>query len=159
VIGGLGYPITSPVGRITADLRARGINALEAGPGNWPDVSFCDVIIGHSLGVDAALSAPDGKRLIISVDAFTHRSCPQGATVVDIYNSNHSFPTTGPLACAQRSIAIDSGFGLAGHINAPIAAWPTVIEVVDEYLIASARPAVTPKPAPQVHPGEPSAGL
>lgn len=164
VIGGLGYPITSPVGGITADLRARGVYVLEAGPGSWPDVSFCNIIIGHSLGVDAALKAPHGKRLIISVDAFTHRYCPEGATVIDIYNSNHSFPTTGPLACARRSIAINSGFGLAGHINAPIAAQPTVIAIVDEYLIASARPPVSlpsdgPMQASQERPVEPSAVL
>jgi hypothetical protein len=141
VIGGLGYPVTSPVDRITADLRARGIQVVEGGPDNWPEVSYCDIIIGHSMGVDEALKAAPGKRLIVSIDAFTRRHCPEGATVVDIYNTNHSFPATGPFACAQRTIAIDSGFGLGGRINAPIAAWPTAIQIVDEYLMALARPA------------------
>jgi hypothetical protein len=142
VIGGLGYPITSPVNRITADLRARGIKTVEAGPGDWPQVSFCDIIIGHSLGVDTAFEAVPGKRLIVAIDAFTRRQCPKGSTVVDIYNTNRSFPTTGPLACAQRTIAIDSGFGLAGHIHSPVTALPTVIEIVDKYLKASAHPAM-----------------
>jgi hypothetical protein len=137
VIGGVGYPITSPVGRITADLRALGIKALERGPDNWPEISSCDVIIAHSLGVDIALRAKSGKRLIVAIDAFTHRHCPQAATVVDIYNSDDSFPTTGLLACAQRIIAIDSGFGLWGHIKAPITASPTVAKIVREYLTST----------------------
>jgi hypothetical protein len=140
VIGGLGYPITSPVQGISEDLRASGIKVVEGGPGDWPTISSCDIIVGHSLGVDAALKAPAGKRLIISIDAFTYSGCPAGATVVDIHNTNHSFPTTGPLACAQRTIGIDSGFGLVGHIGAPIAARPLVVQIFDEYLATSNSP-------------------
>ncbi len=138
VIGGVGYPLASPVGGISEDLRARGLNVVEGGPGEWPAISSCDIVIAHSAGVSVALRAAPGKRLIISIDAFTQHGCPEGATVVDIYNTNHSFPTTGPLACAQRRIGIDSGFGLAGHINAPVAARPLVARIVDEYLLGPA---------------------
>ena len=141
VIGGLGYPITSPVDGISEDMRARGITVAEGGPGNWPEISFCDIVVGHSMGVEVALKAAPGKRLIIAIDAFTHSKCPEGATVVDIHNINYSFPTTGPLACAQRTIGIDSGFGLAGHISAPIAARPLVVQIVDEYLTTPAHAA------------------
>jgi hypothetical protein len=141
VIGGLGYPITSPVGGISEDMRARGITVVEGGPGDWPAISSCDIVVGHSLGVDAALKAAPGKRLIIAIDAFTRSQCPADATVVDIHNTNQSFPTTGPLACAQRTIGIDSGFGLAGHVNAPVAARPLIVQIVDEYLTAPAHAA------------------
>ena len=124
----------SPVSGIAADMRTRGFQVVEGGPGEWPEISSCDIIISHSMGVDVALKAAPGKRLIISIDAYTRRGCPGDATVVDIYNTNHSFPTTGPLACAQRKIGINTGFGLPGHIDAPIAARPLVGQTVDEYL-------------------------
>ncbi len=120
VIGGLGWPATSYVNQFEDDLKALGYEVDIRGPGNWAelDLSQYRVLVGHSLGGRAALQAPAGTRLIITIDPYLAgwQRCPVGAQCVNYYNAGHSWLGFGPVRGAENIDCLVENCGIASMI-------------------------------------------